>query len=89
MDIKDIIEGHVNELFDKHDKLSEERLSICRKCPLIKESSFGPICDSNKWINPRTGEVSDTPKLNYKRGCACRLNAKTRLIHNHCIILKW
>ena len=34
------------------DKLSEERLAICKQCPLYKlDKLHGPICDSNKFIS--------------------------------------
>jgi hypothetical protein len=87
--LRDIIEGHINEMLSKNDKMSNERLAICLKCPIVKETSVGLVCDSNKWIDPKTSDVSETPKLNYKRGCACRLNAKTRVESNHCIVNKW
>ena len=42
---------------------SEERLKICEKCPLVKnEPAYGLRCDSSKYMDPKTGEVSRTPK---------------------------
>lgn len=40
------------------EELSEKRLAICRNCPLYKEDYWGPICNSKKYINPETNEVS-------------------------------
>jgi len=42
---------------------SEERLKICATCPLVKNDPvYGPVCDSSKWMNPQTGEISRLPK---------------------------
>ena len=49
----DILQGHVNEAFNREEDLSRSRLAICKQCPLYKESeAFGPTCDSNKYISP-------------------------------------
>ena len=88
MSIKDIIEGHINEALNKNKSLSEERLEICKKCPIIKYTTLGPICDPDKWIN-KNGEVSLEKQPGFIKGCACRLNAKTRITTNHCVINKW
>lgn len=38
-------------MLDK-ELLAQERLEICKKCPLYKEDAIrGPICDSNKFIS--------------------------------------
>jgi hypothetical protein len=34
---------------------------------------MGGICNNNKYLNPITNQVSDTPKDGYKRGCGCRI----------------
>lgn len=32
---------------------AEERMEICKACPLYKEDKFyGPICDNSKYISP-------------------------------------
>ena len=85
----DIIKGHFNEATNKNSNLREERLEICRECPIFIEASYGPVCDNNKWINPKTNESSLFPLKGYVRGCGCRLNAKTTLKDNHCIVNKW
>ena len=68
--------------------LAEERLEICRNCPLYKESIDGPICNPRKWINPETGRTSYYPKEGYKRGCACLLDKKVHNPNNHCVANK-
>ena len=41
---------------------AEERLAICKKCKLVKlDTEYGPVCDSSKYMNPETGEVSRLP----------------------------
>lgn len=85
--IADIIKGHINEFFNKESQLSEERMSICRNCPLFLETALGPICNPNLYI--KGDLVSTHPLEGYKKGCACRLSAKTRLKNDHCPDNKW
>lgn len=41
---------------------SEERMAICKTCPIRKEDpTYGIICDSSKYMNKDTGEVSRLP----------------------------
>lgn len=89
--MKDIIKGHYNELTNKEEDLYLQRIAICKACPLYKEDMFaGPICNSKLWMNESDLEsTSSTPKAGYKKGCGCRLNAKTRLGHRHCPFNKW
>jgi hypothetical protein len=50
----------------------------------------GPICNNKKWMSlDDLHSVSDVPRPGYKKGCGCRLNAKTRLGHRHCPFNKW
>ena len=38
---------------------SDERMEICKRCPLYKEDEvWGPSCNSNLYLNPETGETS-------------------------------
>lgn len=82
--IFDIIDGHVNEMFNANEGLYEERMKICKECPLYKETPVGPICNPKLYIN-KEGKTSAYKKDGYVRGCSCRLSAKTRLIHGKCI----
>ena len=86
--IKDIVEGHINELLGNHKEISEKRLAICNACPICKSTIAGPICDPEKWIN-KQDETSLESKVGYTKGCGCRLSAKTALHHARCIIGKW
>lgn len=67
----------------------EERMEICKACPLYKESTLGPRCDSHRYISPDGKEASWLPKAGWKRGCNCYLNWKTKAPNQHCIIGKW
>lgn len=86
--ILDILDGHVNEMFNNNEELFKKRLEVCKQCPLYKETPVGPICNPKLYIS-EGGDVSTTRKDGYKRGCSCRLNAKTRLQHSRCIVGKW
>ena len=51
-----------------------ERLKICEKCPLVKkDDTYGLMCDSYKYMDPKTGEISKVYKIGWIRGCGCRL----------------
>ena len=85
-----IINGHIKEFTGQNGDLSEWRMDICRECPLFKVLPVaGPICNNNRYLNVNTGDVSDTPKNGYRRGCGCRLQAKTRLETSKCPLGKW
>lgn len=86
--IKQIVEGHVNELLGLNKDISKVRLDICRKCP-IYSNNYGGLCNDKLWIDPKTGKISFSEKEGYVRGCGCRLKAKTTLPNSHCIINKW
>jgi len=87
--VNEILIGHINELLDNEEKLFNERMSICKQCPLYKETKFGPICNPDLYINPTTQETSNLPIHGWVKGCSCRLNAKTRSPKSKCIINKW
>lgn len=88
MEIGQIIQGHVNEIFGLNKDISQERLKICYACPLYSQK-LGGICNNKLWLNPNTGDVSTVQKDGYKRGCGCRLLAKTKLSNAHCPLNKW
>lgn len=49
----DILQGHINEVLNREEDLSQSRLEICKQCPGFKNSvAFGPICDSTKYMSP-------------------------------------
>ena len=69
---------------------AEERLAICKKCGLLKKDTiYGPICDSSKYMNPETGETSRMPHAGWVRGCACRLSWKVKNPSAKCVANKW
>lgn len=88
MNIFDIANGHVKELFGLNKDLSQNRLKICYSCPLYS-TKLGGTCNNKLWLNVNTGDVSTTPKEGYKNGCSCRLSAKTRLPNAVCPVGKW
>lgn len=88
MEIGNIVKGHLNELLNLNQDISQSRLQICYKCPLFS-SKFGGMCNNRLWLNVSTGDVSTTSKTGYKRGCGCRLNAKTALLNATCPVGKW
>lgn len=89
MSVSQIVEGTLKNIFNIDEELSKERLKVCRKCPLyIKDFELGAICNHRLYINEKD-EVSDRPKVGFKKGCGCLLRAKTRVTNAKCIINKW
>ena len=87
--VLDIINGNVNEALEKTNDLSEERMNICRNCPLYKETPMGPICNPNLYINETDKEsVSASPKVGYRRGCGCQIARRSALPTSKCIVSK-
>lgn len=88
--IIDIINGHVNEALGKNEDIKDQRMEICKKCPLYKETPMGPVCNPRLYISETDKTtVTDRPRVGYKRGCGCRITAKTRLPNAKCVIGKW
>ena len=65
MEVKNIIHGHINEIFNLNEDISKNRLKVCYK--------LGGICNNRLWLNVNTGDVSTTMKPGYINGCSCRL----------------
>ncbi len=85
-----IVEGHIKEITKQNQNLSDIRMNICRECPLFKVIPVaGPICNNRLYLNVQTGDISETPKTGYRKGCGCRLQAKTRLDKAMCPLGKW
>lgn len=92
INIKHIIEGHVNELRsamnltdEKEEKIFEIRSKICNSCPLKNGNS----CNPKKYLNPETMEVSDSKKVGFEKGCGCRLSSKQRSKGSSCPAGLW
>ncbi len=88
----EIVDGHLNELrakvglADEHEALIfTMREQICNVCPLKN----GNNCDTQKWINPDTMEVSTSAKDGFTRGCGCRLSAKQKSKQSRCPANFW
>jgi hypothetical protein len=88
MEVSNIITGHFNELFGLNKNISDERLKICKRCPLYS-SKFGGLCNNKLYIDPNTGKISIEKRDGYVRGCGCRLQAKTTILHEKCVAGKW
>lgn len=88
MEIGAIVQGHVNEILGLNKDLSQERMKICKECPLFVQE-LGGLCNPRLYLNPVTGDTSVKYKDGYRRGCGCRLNAKTKLKNAHCPNDKW
>lgn len=83
-----ILKGIGQMITNSNKELYNERLAICKKCPLYTDSLLGMICSDKKYIN-NEGKVSYVPKPGYVRGCACIIAAKARGKENHCVVNKW
>ncbi len=89
MSMKQIITGHLKELLNQGQDLSQARMSICKACPLYKVGQLGPICNPDLYLNTSTNITNVIGGDGFKKGCGCRLNAKTRLEDAHCPLSKW
>lgn len=83
----EIVDGHFNELRSKiglgnedEEFIFSRREKICNACPLKN----GNNCDTQRWINPKTFEVANSPKEDFIRGCGCRLSAKQKSKYSRC-----
>ena len=88
MEVKNIIQGHINEVFNINEDISKNRLKICYRCPLYS-NKLGGICNSRLWLNRNTGDVSVIMKYGYIKGCGFRLRTKARLPNAKCPVDKW
>lgn len=71
------------------EKMFNERMEICKNCPLYKEDSVrGPVCDSNKFIS-LNGEWSWFKRNGYVRGCGCSLRKVLYNPNKKCVGGKW
>ena len=76
MSIRNIIEGHYNEIFDKNSETYNKRILICQKCSLLTKTWYGLVCSAVKEEDGR-------------KGCGCRVEAKTRDEYSKCPLGKW
>lgn len=68
---------------------AEERMAICKKCAMMtNDPTWGPTCDSTKFLNPETNESSKFPHVGWVRGCGCRMKWKVKSPSAHCVAKK-
>lgn len=90
MDIRQIIDGHIKEIRNENVDLKTERMKICKECPLYLNTLLGPICNPKRWLNLEDKTTWTThEQIGYKKGCNCRLDAKTRVPGSKCPVGKW
>ena len=89
MEIGQIIEGNVNRFFGLNQDISEQRMRICKRCPLFKIKFGEAICNNKLYYDVNTGDISTTPKDGYKNGCGCILKSKTAATDARCPVNKW
>ena len=87
--LKEIINGHLNEVKVLVGTASEEktqiynsRAKVCSNCPL----KSGNSCNTTLSINPITLEVAPTSekRSGFIKGCGCRLSAKQKSNNSSC-----
>lgn len=79
----------VGHPFDKEKELYDKRINICKQCKLFtNHPQMGYICDNNKHLT-LDGKVLKYATSNSRSGCGCKLEIKTRLKHEKCILGKW
>jgi hypothetical protein len=83
-----IAEGAINSSLGINKSMSELRMDVCKKCPIYSKI-LGGVCNKKLWLNPETDAVSSEPKLNYVRGCGCKLSFKTAVASEECPAGKW
>ncbi len=88
--VEQIIEGTLNNVFNKEEELFNNRIKICRCCKLHKiDNIFGEVCNPRLYINPETEEISSSKKPGYIHGCGCILASKCRVPDAKCPMNKW
>jgi hypothetical protein len=51
INVKDILDGHTNEMLGLNKDISKPRMRICKKCQLYKVTILGPVCNDKLWLN--------------------------------------
>lgn len=65
---------------------AEEKMAICRQCPLYKEDiNRGAICNSKLYLSKVDGKTTSMfPRANFVKGCSCNLDHKTKNNNGSC-----
>ena len=73
-----------------NQELYMERIAICKKCGLYKETPSGPICNSKLYLSLEDKKtISTVPRINFRRGCGCMLTKRNRLSGAKCVCGLW
>lgn len=67
---------------------AKKLLNICKECPLYS-IKFGGQCNPKLYLNPKTEEVSTSPKTGFINGCGCMLIKKVQDPTQVCPAGKW
>ena len=90
INVGQVVQGHINEITKQENELYNQRIVICKQCPLFTDKKImGYVCDSSKYYNPVTKELSDLPQSGFISGCGCRLDAALRVKNKKCVLNKW
>lgn len=85
-----IVEGWTKDIVKMEQELHDDRMKICRECPLFDTSSIlGPVCSSKKCYDPETKEVFLYPKSGAICGCGCAMEKASRVKNKKCVLGKW
>lgn len=68
---------------------TEERIAICKKCAIARQTEFGLKCDERKWLDIVNNVASFFKKDGWVRGCGCNCQIKAKNPSNHCVAKKW
>ena len=71
------------------EELQEKRIAICKECPLYKETNYGAVCNSAKYLSPDGKDWSWLAKNGYVKGCGCHISTITRNPNKSCNAGKW
>lgn len=70
--------------------LFNERMSICKECPLYLQTPMGSKCNPRLYISVKDKTtLSDRPRLGFRNGCNCLLDRKLHLPNAKCVVGKW
>lgn len=88
LNVKQIAEGWVNDALKLEQDLYNQRIPICKNCPLYSESKLGPMCDAKKCIDGNE-VLSSYPGNGKTCGCGCFIEKKVRVKNSKCVRGLW
>ena len=85
-----IASGWAKDIVKAEQELHDERMAVCKECPLFTASSLiGPKCDSKKCWDTENNYYVSGPGKHFICGCGCALDKKTRVKSAKCVLDKW